>query len=424
MYREEVLPRNDGSPAVLTLCAGELLERAGFQEAFAGIIRKYQGDWPETEILLSSDTYQERERSGAEPPDIFVTTTGQEELLDFSLYLDAWDNEGSLNNSARLIMHHRGGQEAYVAPVDFSQPLFYYRQDWVTAFNKGKDWNGRAKLDTWEHLADSAAKLGDQGRIALSVEPEDLFNSILWSTFGIDRLASQAAGYYLSRTEENTIFDTEGAQTALGLFQTICAAGPEEGSDPVEAFIDGRAGMLIAGYEAADDLSRRLPADSWTVAALPEGDSKSIVIPCDWVGLGISAQTEEPEKAVHFLAYLTGADGNTYMAKLCGTMPLYTEAVFMEPTLLEGPRGLELGLLGDSVSRYASEPYTLKADYLQEAQVAKELDALLAGDITGEEFLTRLEEYHMNILRDYRAENTLLPWEKEPEDQESEVPEA
>ena len=415
-YIEEVLPQNDGAPASLTLCAGELIQEESFRQVLEDIIRKYQGDWPETQIVLSSDTYEERRQAGGELPDIFVTATGQEDLLDFSPYLDAWDNQGSLSNAARLAMHHRAGEAAYVVPIDTSQALLYYREDWFTEFNQGKDWYGRAKLETWDQLAESAAKLEPQGGVALAIGPEDLFNSILWSTLGVGRMADRAAGYYLPRTQERTVFSTEQAQTAVELFLQVWEARARA-EDPVEAFAEGKTGMLIAGHEAEEVLAQRLPEGSWTTAGLPEGESKTIVVPCGWVGLGISAQTREPEKAVHFLAYLTGADCNTHMAKLCGTMPIYTEAVYMEPSLLEGPRGSELALQGDTVYRFASEPVTLKEDYQQEARVAKELDALLAGDITGEEFLSRLEEYHMDILREYQADGRPLPWAEEEEEQ-------
>lgn len=133
VYLEEVLPRNDGAPATLTLCVGDLLEEEGFREALEDIVRKYQGDWPETQVVLSGDTYEERERSGGELPDIFLTSTGEEDLLDFSPYLDAWDNQGSLSNAARLVIHHRAGKGSYVAPLDISQPLLFYREDWFTA---------------------------------------------------------------------------------------------------------------------------------------------------------------------------------------------------------------------------------------------------------------------------------------------------
>lgn len=416
VYLEEVLPQNDGAPATLTLCAGELLGEDGFREALEDIVRKYQGDWPETRIVLSDDTYEERERSGGELPDILLTSTGQEDLLDFSPYLDAWDNQGSLSNAARLVIHHRAGKGSYVAPLDISQPLLFYREDWFTAFNEGKDWYGRAKLETWDQLADSASKLEPQRGLALQMETKDLFNSILWSTLGLGSLADRAAGYYLSRTDERTVFSTEKAQTAVELFQTVFGQVIET-EDPVEAFVQGKAGMLIAGHEAIETLSEKLPEGSWAVAGLPEGSSKHIVVPCSWVGLGISAQTKEPEKAVHFLSYLTGADCNTHMAKLWGSMPIYTEAVYMEPSLLEGPRGLELALQENTVYRYVSEPTALKDGYEQEARVAKELDALLAGDITGEEFLARLEEYHMDILREYQADGSPLPWAQEEEKQ-------
>lgn len=417
-YLEEVLPQNDGASATLTLCAGELLQEDSFRQALEDIVRKYQADWPQTQITLSGDTYEERERSGGELPDIFVTTTGQEDLLDFSPYLDAWDNQGSLSNAARLAMHHRGGQGAYVVPIDTSQTLLYYREDWFTAFNQGKDWYGRAKIETWDQLAESAVKLEAQGGVALAIEPEELFNSILWSTLGVGRIADRAAGYYPPRTDQRTVFSTEQAQTAVELLQKVWEVRVE-GSDPVEAFVQGKTGMLIAGHEAAETLAQKMPEGTWTAVGLPEGESKTIVVPCSWVGLGISAQTQEPEKAVHFLSYLTGADCNTHMAKLCGTMPIYTEAVYMEPSLLEGPRGHELALQGDTVYRFASEPAALKEGYQQEARVAKEVDALLAGDITEEEFLSRLDQYHLDILREYQADGTLLPWAEDKEDQES-----
>ena len=57
-YLEEVLPQNDGASATLTLCAGELLQEDSFRQALEDIVRKYQADWPQTQITLSGDTYE------------------------------------------------------------------------------------------------------------------------------------------------------------------------------------------------------------------------------------------------------------------------------------------------------------------------------------------------------------------------------
>ena len=104
VYETELLPANDGAPATLSLYAGELYSRPGCKEALTDIIQRYQADYPNTQVeLLGPETGPAKAGSSDIIPVAGVQS--MEGLLDFSPYLDAWENEGALTAAGRMAMH-------------------------------------------------------------------------------------------------------------------------------------------------------------------------------------------------------------------------------------------------------------------------------------------------------------------------------
>lgn len=416
VYKTETLPQNDGRPARLTVeVPGGLEGRGEIGPVMEEIVRKYQGDYPQTEVRLVPEG-----SPGAQEADIRVVDSGSAgdeagELLDFSIYADAWYTDSTPTNVAGMVMHYMGRQGVYAVPVDVQQDLMFYRTDWISAYNPGKPWEEQANLETWDRAGLTPLLMGEQGRLAISGDKmSDLFCAVMWSVAGVH---TASAPYYFPSKDglsATTVFAAEKAPSALLSFQRLMGSGPEGGypdeDAAIRAFIDGEAGILIANAGAVEEISAAMPEDSWQVAGLPAGtSSKCAFVPCRWVGWGIGRETEEPEKAVHFLAYLTNADNNTHMAKECGTLPIYREATTMEPSLLEGPRATEMALLREGSYRYACTPYCLEDFCGEEQPFAAQLEQFLSGGIEGEELLARLDALCLERLDSLRP-GWPLPW--------------
>ncbi len=419
MYETETLPQNDGRPGRLGGGVPAGVEGAG--PVMEEIVEKYRADYPQTEISLQP------QGSGAQQPDIRVVTDSglgdqADGLLDFSLYADAWYNEGSLGNATGLAMRYMGRQGMYAVPVDVRQDLLFYRTDWITAHNKGKPWEEQVNLEAWDRAGLMPLLMGEQGRLAISRDKVSrLFSAVMWSVLGVH---TASAPYYSPSKDglsATSIFTGENAPSALITFDRLMGSVPGGGyadeAGAVQAFINGDAGLLIAGSEALETIRAAMPAESWQVAGLPAGaTTQTATVPCQWVGWGVSRQTAQPEKAVHFLAYLTNADNNTHMAKVCGTLPIYREAVSMEPTLLEGARAPEMALLQEASYRYSGVPRCLEGFCWEESPFAGQLETYLAGGLSGEELLAQLDALCIRQL-DTLKPGWPLPWLEEEEEE-------
>lgn len=420
VYETELLPANDGAPATLSLYAGELYSRPGCQEALTDIIQRYQADYPNTQVeLLGPETGPAKAGSA----DIIPVAGGQsmEGLLDFSPYLDAWENEGALTAAGRMAMHCRGGQGAYAVPLDMTQLLLFYRVDWAEEYNQGIAWRDQIRVETWEEVLSIPGKLGERGRLLIAEGCHTgLLEASLWSTVGVKGLADLSLGFYVDpeKEEPGTLFAEEKGKKGLELFQALLEMeGKTEASGPspqVQAFIDGESGLLIAENTVVSRLTEEMPAGVWAAAGLPTGESGTTVAPCQWTGLGVREDTAEPEKAVHFLAYLTNVDNNTHMAKACGFLPIYRESPGMEPALGESLRAAEAGLLGVGGYYYAGT-YDLLADGDTQPLMEEACARLQNGD-PGEELLSQLDKEYMKRLNGYLEQGNPLPWGEEEEE--------
>ena len=419
VYETETLPENDGRPASLKLSMslGAGNDMADYdhamEEAVEEIIRKYQADFPNTAVELlpmNSD--------GEEPADIVLVKDsgagGAGDLLDLSEYMDFWDNEGSLTAGAGYIIHYMGRESVYAVPVDIGQNLFFYRKDWFDQFNEDKTTaQEKVRLENWGRVLEVPEKLGDKGRMAVSRElAEDCFFSILWSNLGTGGLGDPAGAYYLPGNEGETIFSHEKAEKSVETFRQVYEAaldrGDMSGSEAVEAFVNGEAGVLIADARTAAELAKKMPEGTWAAAGFPQGDGNMAVTPCRWIGWGVRADTQEPEKAIHFLCYLTNGDNNTHLAKALGTLPIYKEALSMEPSLLEGDRAAEMTMLNDSACRYAGIPRTVSGFAEKDQVFQRELGEFLAGSLSTGELLETMDSRCREAFLNHQG--LPIPW--------------
>ena len=105
----------------------------------------------------------------------------------------------------------------------------------------------------------------------------DLFDSVLWSTTNVGRMADTAASYFSNVEGNTTLFTLEHAASAVEQFaQLVEGAVPQEAltwteDQAVEAFINGEAITLIAGQDRMEEIAAAMDEGAWDVARVSPG---------------------------------------------------------------------------------------------------------------------------------------------------------
>lgn len=405
IYENPASAQNDGREAQLVIGSYDL--DGAYQAALEEIILRYQADFPETTVRLKEYAGEAELAQAAANGEADLLQVRDEDqagyvrrglLSDMMEYTGMWDYEGSLAESARRAMRSMGDDYIYVVPADVEQDAFFYRSDWIEAYNETRRGTERAHVETWRQLIDASAKLGDQGRLAVSADRTSAyFDAVLWSDISQGGLADPAAGYFLRGAEVRTVFTSDKAPEAAELFAKVMETRVAEDmteEEAVEAFINGEAGMLLASASAGERLAKAMPDSAWKAAGIPQGAGEQAVFHNRWWGWSVSAASADREKAVHFLSYLTNSDNSTHLAQACGTLPLYKEALMMEPSLLEGSRAAEMRMLKDAaVYRYAYRPHMYQANEGFGPVLEESLKDYLDGSLTTQALLEQLDGY-------------------------------
>lgn len=427
VYTTENLPENDGKPAKLTIgpIDEEFLSRwtshAGeMTGVLEEVIAKYQADFPNTEIQVISGADYEGDVD-IEVIHQGIGIPGDQWLLDLSEYADAWEREGRLCKASDLIAHYMGGEGMYAIPMLYAQPVVIYREDWFQEYNADKTaWPDKVSVENWGRFMRISERLEKGGVLIAEDELPELFHSILWSTTGTGAMADPAAACFASeKAGGGTIYKGKKAESSMSLFREVLdrRVDVEDGNE-VEAFVNGEAAVLILLSPTDEEYAKldQMPEGSWKAVSMPAGESGVTVVPSRWTAWAVNAGTEEPEKAVHFLAYLTNPDNNTHMVKEKVASPVYKEVTALEPSLLEEPRGGEIDLVNQSCF-YADVPnYMLQR---QDWELLRENTVKYAqGSISGKEFLADLDEFYQEQLDECRKDG--LPLWEETEDEKGE----
>lgn len=422
IYAEENFPQNDGQPAKLTIgpidgnASGHWIqgddERLG--EVLEEIIAKYQADFPNTEIeVLTQETYDGE--SDITVINQGVGTPGDQWLLDLSQYGDAWTWSGRVCNAANTIMHYMGGEEIYAVPLKYTQLMMFYRADWFEAYNAEQAaWVDGVRVEDWDWFMRVSERLEKGGVLVAEDDLPGLFQSILWSYVEFKNLADPAAACYATeKAGGGTVFNSQEAERAAGVFQGVLDRRVNTANDDLlDAFINGEAAVLILS-PTPEDYARltQMPEGSWEASGLPNNPETTVTVaPLEWTAWAIRADTQEPEKAAHFLAYLTNLDNNTHMVKEGVASPVYREATVLEPSLLEEPRSVEINLI-NTVYYYADLPRFL--DRVNPWYAFRTYPVQFAGgEISSKGMLAGLDQFFQDELDNYREAGGIPPWER------------
>lgn len=411
--------QNDGRDAKLVLGEVRLSdERTAVLEEIA---RKYRADFPNTEIEIR--TFEDRESLGAAlragELDLAEIWDDQQPqfvedglLLDIYPYMQVWSESATLTPAAKQAAYSLGSEHAYLIPNSFDQDLLYYRLDWFEEYNRDRD-TGLAVCKSWGQIAGEerssgemvpgvTEKMGEQGRLAFAGQDKlvDYFDAMIWSCVGLGRIADQSAAYFSAADESESVFSlekaAEGADEFLRVMQVSALPEALEWTEDeaVAAFVDGRAGLLVAGRSAADVLQASMPEGSWTSSSYPLGRSGSAVFSQKFSGWGVASSAGDEEIAVHFLTFLSNADNNTHYAVTCGVLPIHLDAADMDPSLTEGDLSTEMEMIsrGD-MYQYASQPVMYAAFSGYRDQANTKLRQYASGELSREDLLAWLDDY-------------------------------
>lgn len=396
---ESLVPlENTGGKASLTLAYSDLGD--SYVQVLEEVIAKYRADFPNTEIQLKPcDTPAQVQAllrdGGADLAQVADTDqagyVGQGLLLDFAPYMKSWKGGDDLTNGARQALRSMGAGHAYLLPADCSQEILYYRADWVETYNEPLHQDDKVYLRNWNQLERTRDLLGDQGALAIGGKGKlsFYFDAMLWSRLGRGSMLDPAAAYF-AQEEGETLFTQEGAEEVAEQFKATFdnaalagCAGWTEGQ-AVAAFKEGEAGVLLANSSYYGELLEALPPGALgTDGFVRDRFSGSAVTAFGFWGWGISAYTQDPGTAVHFLTYLSAADNNTYLSKVTGALPIHSEALEMEPSLADGLRGPEIRMIQLSSERQ----YALRPTMYQQAcgGFAPLYEEMLEGFLDGEQ---------------------------------------
>lgn len=406
----QVVLENDGSEN--TLVVAEIFVSQERTQALEEIAQKYQADFPKTEIQIRTVQSGEEaqkllEEGGADLVEISQkeqpACVKQELLVDLTPYLEVWEEASQLTTAAKQVTASMGQEWAYLLPATINQDLLYYRSDWFEEYNEGRE-EGMVYCRVWDDFPDMAEKLADKGAAGLIFGGKehlvDLFDAMVWSSVNLGRMEDPAAAYFSAVDDHDTLFTLEQSANAVEQFSGLIGSTiPEETltwteDQAVEAFVDGKAIALLAGQDQMDKIASSMKEGTWDVAAYPRGISGVSVAGLEFTGFGIASASENQGNAAHFLTYLSNQDNNTHLAKACGTVPIFTTAADMEPSLEESDLAVNLLMVRRADWYfYAQEPVMYEAYEGYRPWADQLLREFLAGEQSQQELLDQLDSY-------------------------------
>ena len=413
--QEEVAPlANDGRSAQVVV--GEILESRERTDVLLEIAEKYMADYPNTQVTVMTYATPESLQTALAAGQVQIADLPREQavsciqaglLSDLGEDFARWTESATLQTPMKWASHGGDSLHTYLFPSDLSLPVLLYRQDRMDAYNEGKASAEMIYCRSWDQLLAASEALGDQGKLVFAGDRlVDRFDTFVWSKLTVGRLLDTGFGYYYPVPEgepQQTVFTQETAAQGAEQFLRLMtrAALPETFSytedQALQAFLDGRASFLLAGREAVAAVQEALPEGAWAVRGYPVGMvGVSVVSPYDYRGWGVAADAADRDIVLHFLATLSNADNNTHYAVTCGTFPLHSTSLQLEPDLTSGVFSGEISMArSPEVYFCAQEPlqYRAWADYRPQAN--EKLRQYLAGDLTQKDLLAWLDSYWM-----------------------------
>ncbi len=266
-------------------------------------------------------------------------------LVNLDNYVEEWNDFTLLSDNARLMARDIGNITYYI-PYGLYQVQLYYRKDLFDA-------KALQVPETWAGLFFVGKQLTrpEIGQYGYAFRGGRGAASTLTSIIQDYNGSNVSVAESMFNVDGTTIFKGEHAREALELYRKIYVETSHPSSidwgfnEQVEAFVSGKAGMLIQDSDVIPLIKDKLKDSQWATAPLPagpEGVSHYIVGAAGW---GIAKQSEHPEEAWTFISYLSTLDNNRSFADAAGVISIYNKPLSEEKF---------------SIGPYA--PYTLMAN--------------------------------------------------------------
>ena len=299
--------------------------------ADADAVQIFQEDHPDYEIVHSIVAHEDFKQAirayltASTPPDVMTWFAGNrarffidnDQIMDIS---DVWESEGwneSYPKGFRAMSTVDGNQ--YFLPTSWYWWAVYYRPSIFAELNLEPP-------ETWEEFMEVNETLKENGITPLAIGTKYRWTAAAWFDYLNMRINGPQFHIDLMLCKESyddprvaKVFEYWGELLENGYFLEDAAAYSWQ--EALEPFIAGDAAMYLMGDFIRDSLPDEAEADldffrfPIIDPSVPIGEDA----PTD--GFFIAANSQHPEAAKEFLAYLGGVDYQTLFAEDLGRLP-------------------------------------------------------------------------------------------------------
>jgi multiple sugar transport system substrate-binding protein/raffinose/stachyose/melibiose transport system substrate-binding protein len=299
--------------------------------ADADAVQIFQEDHPDYEIVHSIVAHEDFKQAirayltASTPPDVMTWFAGNrarffidnDQIMDIS---DVWESEGwneSYPKGFQALSTVDGKQ--YFLPTSWYWWAVYYRPSIFAELNLEPP-------ETWEEFMEVNETLKENGVTPLAIGTKYRWTAAAWFDYLNMRINGPQFHIDLMLCKESyddprvaKVFEYWGELLENGYFLEDAAA--YSWSEALEPFIAGDAAMYLMGDFIRDSLPDEIEADldffrfPIIDPSVPIGEDA----PTD--GFFIAANSQHPEAAKEFLAYLGGVDYQTLFAEDLGRLP-------------------------------------------------------------------------------------------------------
>lgn len=299
--------------------------------ADADAVQIFQEDHPDYEIVHSTVAHEDFKQAirayltASTPPDVMTWFAGNrarffidnDQIMDIS---DVWESEGwneSYPKGFQALSTVDGKQ--YFLPTSWYWWAVYYRPSIFAELNLEPP-------ETWEEFMEVNETLKENGITPLAIGTKYRWTAAAWFDYLNMRINGPQFHIDLMLCKESyddprvaKVFEYWGELLENGYFLEDAAA--YSWSEALEPFIAGDAAMYLMGDFIRDSLPDEAEADldffrfPIIDPSVPIGEDA----PTD--GFFIAANSQHPEAAKEFLAYLGGVDYQTLFAEDLGRLP-------------------------------------------------------------------------------------------------------
>jgi len=299
--------------------------------ADADAVQIFQEDHPDYEIVHSTVAHEDFKQAirayltASTPPDVMTWFAGNRArfFIDNDLIMDisdVWESEGwneSYPKGFQALSTVDGNQ--YFLPTSWYWWAVYYRPSIFAELNLEPP-------ETWEEFLEVNETLKENGITPLAIGTKYRWTAAAWFDYLNMRINGPQFHIDLMLCKESyddervaKVFEYWGDLLENGYFLEDAAA--YSWSEALEPFIAGDAAMYLMGDFIRDSLPDEIEADldffrfPIIDPSVPVGEDA----PTD--GFFIAANSQHPEAAKEFLAYLGGVDYQTLFAEDLGRLP-------------------------------------------------------------------------------------------------------